>query len=291
MSQCFIANKHTCVHTQSEPLPARAATGASSRSTPYDIVVAAGPFCPSDSLDFSAFSQLIRSLARSPPDVLVLVGPFLDLDGNKVLPRSRKSFEERFRASLAKWLVMLNRPQCHVVVVPALSDATTTTYALPQPPLPRSLFAQHLARLTLAPNPCVLALDGGVTLGVTSTDIVKHTATRFVQQQAAQTDRLRNICAALVAERSFYPLDPCDDDVALHTAQRARLAFPGYTPDVLVLPSDLRPFAYELPLPGGGACTCVNPRRLVAGVELGRFAHIVVDPSTRRVTRVASMQL
>ena len=279
------------------PYPAKkvsaeaAADVDASRGMPYSIVVACGPYCPSNTLDFSAFSQLIKTLVRNPPDVLILTGPFLDVDNSAVVT-SLEDCNILFRDSFSKFLLMLDRVGCRVVVVPSVTDMTASTCMLPQTPFSEKLFPDSTLRYTvLAPNPCILQLDNGMTIGVTSTDVIGHMSSSFVQPPGMHPDRLKDICSTLVAERSFYPLRPCHESVAIHTNYSNKLFFPGITPDLLVLPSSLVQFAYTLPLPKDTSCTCVNPGRLVRGNVLGSYMHIVADPVTHQVTRVSKMQL
>ena len=275
------------------PLPAYkvSAEDGAGRGMPYSIVVACGPYCPANTLDFSAFSQLIKTLVRNPPDVLILTGPFLDVDNNAVTC-SLEDTTILFRDSFSKFLLMLDRVGCRVVVVPSVSDITASTCMLPQSPFSEKLFPDATLRYTLlASNPCTLQLDNGMIIGVTSTDIIGHMSSSFVQPQGMHPDRLKDICSALVAERSFYPMRPCHESVAIHTNLSSRLRFIRYTPDLLVLPSSLVQFAYTLPLPDDTSCTCVNPGRLIRGNVLGSYMHIVADPVTHKVTRVTKMHL
>ncbi|NXR30733.1 DPOA2 polymerase, partial [Zosterops hypoxanthus] len=48
------------------------------------VLVACGPFTPSDSLAFEPLSDLLDLLGRDPPDVCVLFGPFLDSKNEQV---------------------------------------------------------------------------------------------------------------------------------------------------------------------------------------------------------------
>lgn len=42
------------------------------------IVVAKGPFCSATSLDFHSLSVMVESLRNNQPDILVLMGPFMN---------------------------------------------------------------------------------------------------------------------------------------------------------------------------------------------------------------------
>ena len=92
---------------------------------------------------------------------------------------------------------------------------------------------------------------------------------------------------------SFYPLFPPPRGACLDTSHYAALQLPA-SPDLLLLPSNLAPFAKLLPLAaaaagaaGGShvilgaaaaelAVVAVNPGRLAKGVSGGTFAHVTV---------------
>jgi len=129
--------------------------------------------------------------------------------------------------------------------VPAVQDAITDYCVLPQPPLDAALFA-GCSNVMLAPNPCLLRVDGGaLTLGVCSADIVKHVAGQFVTS-APSKDRMKCICEAIIGQRSFYPLHPTDPSIGIEYSQLNKLQFHSFTPDLLVLPSQLDVFVHRI---------------------------------------------
>lgn len=93
--------------------------------------------------------------------------------------------------------------------------------------------------------------------------------------------------------RSFYPLYPAPAGACLDLSQASQLQLPC-TPDLLLLPSDLAPFAKVVQpgqqagsLPEGQAqegqaqqaptqVVAVNPGRLARGAAAGTFAHVHV---------------
>ncbi len=91
--------------------------------------------------------------------------------------------------------------------------------------------------------------------------------------------------------RSFYPLFPPPLGACLDTSHYSSLRLVA-SPDLLLLPSNLAPFAKLLPLGAGKlpgapseplpgvpeATVVVNPGRLAKGVSGGTFAHITLAP-------------
>lgn len=115
----------------------------------------------------------------------------------------------------------------------------------PQPPLPEAKFECPAGQVLCAPNPCLLRI-GGVTVGATAADVLKHmAAAETARETDKRTDRMvgqeESLCSAfvnllsrprktqacslivccsslpppqsrlaahLVGQRSFYPLTP-----------------------------------------------------------------------------------
>lgn len=250
----------------------------------YRILAASGPFTTTKALNFKPFEMLVRAVIREAPDVFIVGGPFLD-DGDARLATVSTSFSILFNELFMKHLNAIPA-STQVVVVPGLQDATSDYPVLPQPPLSVGSYPKN-PNILFAPNPAVVSIDGGaVTLGMTSVDVIKHISRHFVS--GGHTDRMGCMCQALVEQRSFYPLQPTDESVAMEYSKLAGLYFPLYTPDVLLLPSDQNTFAKKVVLgceegmeeetadKGKETACCVNPGRVARGVSVGKFALIEV---------------
>jgi DNA polymerase alpha subunit B len=60
-----------------------------------ELTVACGPFTASDGLFYKTLDALIEVLTEEPPDILMLIGPFVDLKHPVIQSCSvEKSFEE-----------------------------------------------------------------------------------------------------------------------------------------------------------------------------------------------------
>lgn len=180
-----------------------------------------------------------------------------------------------------------------VLLVPSTRDVLALP-VVPQPPLvgaAAGVTSTPAGCLPLA-NPSTLALNE-VVLGATSADWLMACTREETAKAAAGEERLPALAAHLPAQRSYLPLFPPPLDCPVDCARGATaLAMPA-TPDLLVLPSDLAPFAKLCPVltPGhGGAAApadgaaagepgaavaaqasssfvCVNPGRLTKGTS------------------------
>ena len=94
---------------------------------------------------------------------------------------------------------------------------------------------------------------------------------------------------------SYYPVYPPAPGAMLDSSLASRLQMPC-TPDIMLVPSDLNPFAklasVQKPTPIAseqtaagqnstsiGHIVCINPGRLTKGTAGGTFAHVQIAPS------------
>ena len=173
-----------------------------------------------------------------------------------------------------------------VLLVPSTRDVHAHP-VLPQPPLE---VGARAAATPLA-NPTTLRCNE-VVLGAGAADWLLAAGREEVCGGRSE-ERLPALAAHLAAQRSYYPLFPPPTDVPLDCSLGAAgLAMPC-TPDLLVTPSDLAPFAKLCPVhtppppaadgdaaddggaaaaaaaatqpASGGSMVCVNPGRLAKG--------------------------
>jgi DNA polymerase alpha subunit B len=96
-------------------------------------------------------------------------------------------------------------------------------------------------------NPATLRCND-IVVGASSHDVLKHlSAAELAVNTAAGADRMARLAAHLPAQASYYPLYPAPLGAALDTSQGERLRM-AVTPHLLLLPSDLSPFAKVVPL-------------------------------------------
>jgi DNA polymerase alpha subunit B len=121
------------------------------------VITAAGPFTTSDSLNFAPLMDLIRRVVREKPDLLILVGPFVDCtqpllssgevrlgmydDEDNLIGSHGASYEMTFVTKIIRdgLSVLFNSEDEHgtiptnIIMVPSLQDAHHES-VFPQPP-------------------------------------------------------------------------------------------------------------------------------------------------------------
>ncbi|KAM9849629.1 DNA polymerase alpha subunit B [Aulostomus maculatus] len=242
-------------------------------SEPVSVLVACGPYSPSDSLTFDPLLDLINVIVRDRPDVCLLLGPFVDSKHEQVeKAQVTETFEAIFTRCIESIVDGTKTVGCPLVFVPSQRDIHHH-FIYPQPPftLP-SLSKDQAQRVTLVPDPCTLLIDG-VTFGVTSTDILFHMGAEEISYGTG-SDRFSRILKHMLTQRSFYPLYPPVEDVNMDYEKFQSFGQMFITPDVLIVPSELRYFVKDVI-----GCVCVNPGRLTKGQVGGTYSRLLIQRS------------
>ncbi|GIL88295.1 hypothetical protein Vretifemale_16219 [Volvox reticuliferus] len=156
-------------------------------------------------------------------------------------------------------------------------------------------------------NPSTVSM-GPLVVAACSADVLKALSANEHSRVPPGTavERLPALASHVLGQRSFYPLYPAAPGTCLDTSHYSQLQLP-VMPNVLLMPSDLAPFAKLLPptawmaggppglevagsVAGAGKGTgaappvsaapvvVINPGRLARGAAGGTFAHVVVSP-------------
>ncbi|CAJ1058492.1 DNA polymerase alpha subunit B [Xyrichtys novacula] len=240
---------------------------------PLNILVACGPYTPSDSLTFDPLLDLINVIARDRPDVCLLLGPFVDSKHEQIEKgQVTETFEAIFSRCIESIVDGTKSIGCHLVFVPSQRDIHHH-FIYPQPPFTLSnLSKDQVQRVTLVPDPCTLLIDG-VTFGLTSTDILFHMGAEEISSGTG-SDRFSRILKHILTQRSYYPLYPPAEEVNMDYEKFQSFGQMPLTPDVLIIPSELRYFVKEVV-----GCVCVNPGRLTKGQVGGTYSRLLIQRS------------
>jgi DNA polymerase alpha subunit B len=277
---------------------------------PLRMMVACGPFCCTDNLDYQPLKDLLaRAATIDPVEVLVLCGPFVDVHHPQIAKGSPEllnaagdgyepvDFHGLFAFAISGLIedIYRDRPDLNlqIVLVPSLHDAQHD-YVYPQPPLADrvpggvpspfddALFALGIPftaegpdkRVHCVSNPALLCI-GELVIGVSSTDVLFDLGREEIAQNPVSSNRITRLAEHLVMQQSFYPLFPTSgqDAVPLDMRFNDQWRLP-VSPDILITPSKLATFAR--PLRNG--TLAVNPGQLARGVGGGTFADFTIFP-------------
>lgn len=229
------------------------------------FVVAAGPFTDSTDLCYEPLHDLLNYLKDHRPDVLVLTGPFLDAD-HKTIGELAETFDSFFEKMIAGIMDVVGS-HTTVLMVSSQKDAMAhSVYPTPPPTLRKTYPNLHLL-----PDPSMVDLDG-ISLGVTSTDVVDHLLSHELAANAGE--RMHRAINHLFHQGSFYPIyPPADEDMPYDSQLALKYAQIRQLPNVLILPGDQRHFIRLV-----SDCLVINPGRL-SDSKGGTFARFLVSPT------------
>jgi DNA polymerase alpha subunit B len=263
---------------------------------PATMICAQGPFTFAGDLDYRPFRDLVAAAAAACPDVLVLMGPFVDdthpliAAGQPATMTHQDLFDELIRL-LARDLAQL---PIHVVVVPSTADAHAE-FVFPQPSmrLPSDVPAGIAAAAGRGDEPAAPAgSDGGVAwtlrslpspacLAINET-VVCLTPYNVLfglggdetsrKGHAVPSDRISRLAEHLVQQRSVYPVWPVPVGSQFNI-DAAHLCELDVTPDVIVSPSQFRFFAKDV-----AGTLVINPGVLAKGAAAGTYARVAIAP-------------
>ena len=201
-------------------------TSADGSTRPLSILAASGPYTPDTDLSFSALHALLSTAQAAHTDVLILTGPFLDLEHPLVasgdfaphLPASanldpdRATLTDIFRLLIAQPLTALTRalPSITIILVPSLRDAVSKHVAYPQDRFPKAPLGLP-KQVQVVTNPITLSINEMI-VGISSQDVLSELRRENVHQpakgQAFSDDLLARLSNAVIEQRHYFPLFP-----------------------------------------------------------------------------------
>ncbi|KAK7280899.1 hypothetical protein RIF29_08461 [Crotalaria pallida] len=246
------------------------------------MIIAAGPFTTIDNLLFEPLVELLAYAKRRQPQLLVLLGPFVDTDHPDIKKGTTdRSFDEIFRFDILRKLedyVESMGSAARVLLVPSIRDANHD-FVFPQPALDINVgdLKSQIASLN---NPGIFEANE-VKVGCCTVDVIKQVSGEEISRTASDgkpIDRMSRLANHILSQRSFYPLYPPAESVPLDLSLAPEALQLSLIPDVLILPSDIKYFVKVLNGESEGVnkmeCVAVNPGRLSKGEGGGTFLEL-----------------
>ncbi|TKA29230.1 hypothetical protein B0A50_03740 [Salinomyces thailandicus] len=250
---------------------------ANGTASPLNIIVASGPYTTDADLDFTPLHTLLARVRVSRADVLILSGPFLDLEHQVVasgdfephLPSAcpinpdRATLSDVFRALISQPLQELSQilPTLTVILVPSVRDAIAKHAAWPQDRFPKAALGLPKG-VQVVTNPILLSVNE-VMFGISSQDVLSELRREnvYVPAQGRQTkgfegDMLARLTSAVIDQRHFFPI------------------FPPQSREGLPRPTGV---AGEVPEPGGEERMAVGANLDVSYVKLAEWMTVKPD--------------
>jgi DNA polymerase alpha subunit B len=238
---------------------------------PLNVLIGAGPYTTDDNLDFEPLHALCSQAADSYADVLLLTGPFLDIDhpliasGDFDLPDEALTDPDTVTmVTVFKYLIspifhrlVSANPHITILLVPSVRDIISKHVSWPQEPFPKKELNLPKA-VRIIGNPMTLSLNE-IVVGVTSQDTLyelRHE--EVIGGKSNEGGLLARLPKYMIEQRHFFPLFPpvnrqnlpktgTEEGVPvgamLDTSYLKLGEILNVRPDLLIIPSALPPFA------------------------------------------------
>jgi len=201
-------------------------TGPDGEATPLGILVASGPYTTDTDLSFAALHALLAQASDQRTDVLILAGPFLDLEhpvvasgdfhdhlpsGAKLEP-DRATLNDVFRLLVSGPLQRLVQavPTMTIIIVPSLRDAISKHVAWPQDRFAKAPLGLP-KQVQVVTNPILLSVNEMI-FGISTQDVLSELRRENVHQsskgQALSDDTLARLTSNVIEQRHFFPVFP-----------------------------------------------------------------------------------
>ncbi|XP_021899762.1 DNA polymerase alpha subunit B isoform X2 [Carica papaya] len=252
------------------------------KSAELSVIIASGPFTTTDNLLFEPLSELLAYARRKSPQLLILLGPFIDSEHPEIKKGTiNESFDELFQIEVSRKLqdyVEYMGSGARVIIVPSIRDANHD-FVFPQPAFDIQLpdLKHQISCLT---NPGIFEANE-VKVGCCTVDILKQLSGEEMSRNPSgiPNDRMARLASHVFKQRSFYPLYPPAESVPLDFSFSPEALQFSSIPDILILPSDMKYFVKVLSFGGSEGegqmnCVCVNPGRLTKGEGGGTFVEL-----------------
>ncbi|KAM5535085.1 hypothetical protein V8D89_011313 [Ganoderma adspersum] len=288
--------------------------------TNFSMHIACGPFTSDGDLQFRHFQSLMTKFKTAKPDVVLLIGPFIDASHPLIKIGDVDSTpEEMFRAvfwSRLREFVDFS-PSSRVLLVPSTRDILSNHAVFPQPDFDHKLPKYDHKRIDVLPNPARFTLNG-LHFAVSSVDVLFHLRKEEFFKHATEvepligpadpegqtpSDAMVNLCRHVLQQRSFYPifpvpldlahefsldvthsdmmyLTPQDDDSEEGSGSAEHPSKARRAPDVLIVPSRLKHFSKVV-----DHTVAVNPSFLTKSTYavLEYAGHTALGPAKDRI--------
>lgn len=252
---------------------------------PLSIMTSAGPYTFNDSLDYEPLHALLEKVQDTMPDVLIMMGPFVDSNHPFILEGKSEYdpwtlFKVQFMKRLSKVVELL--PNLQIIMIPSSCDLISEWNILPQPPLGTGISESEsrelqeilglcVDRISMLPNPVTFCMNE-VLVTVSNCDTLLELAGCETGRIAPNTvpDRVSLFFKHILQQRHLCPVSP--SSIKIHYSQISPFVL-GIKPHLLICPSALKPGAKSVE-----DVLCVNPGKLLKGKSSGSYSLMSLYP-------------
>lgn len=274
---------------------------------PLNVIIGSGPYTTETDLSYITLETLLTRASDTKADVLILNGPFLDVDhplvasGDVGLPETYPAqpdcvtLTDVFKALIAAPITAFaaRSPNTTIIMIPSVRDVIMKHTSWPQDKFSRRELGLPKQAVCVT-NPVTISINE-IVVGISSQDILYEMQQQLVSQgnKGIGTDLLARLTSDIIHQRHFFPvyppLDPgklpkaaiLSDELGGRNATGANLdvaflelgEWLHVRPDLLILPSVLTPFAKVV-----HSVVAINPGTLSKRKGPGTFVEMKIQP-------------
>lgn len=250
------------IYFKEELVSSRAPTNLTSD---LSLVMAAGPYTAKDDLQYEKLSGLLAYCKTNCPDVLILTGPFGDMT-NPLFNTIMETYEEFFERMVID--IMSSVSTNTEVLIVSHHDDLVSMFVYPT--LPYGIVSANFPNLSFLPDPCVITING-LEIGITTADIINDLS-EAEESSDPMGDKIQRAFNYMFHHRTFYPLFPPAENLALDVNSLATVGNLPRVPNMMICPGNLESYIKEV-----HRCVCINPGHLSDQTTgQGTFARVVI---------------
>lgn len=183
------------------------------------VLICSGPFSNQHNLDYTKFENFVKEINKSiKPHVIILSGPFIDIDNHSVKNGDLESFEKKnyvknwddlFRLIISNIIKKINS-KIKILLIPSLKDTFTDHCSYPIGlQNKKNLDLPHNVKIIT--NPCNFSLNE-VLIGFSGLDIFKDLKDVCKEDskinQSPILSRFETVINHVFEQRRYYPVFP-----------------------------------------------------------------------------------
>lgn len=242
-----------------------------------DVLVSCGPYTPKGSDSYEPLLDVLDVIKNTQPHLAIFMGPFVDSE-NSGLDRLSESYQQYFERIVKQIFSEIEVLPTQVILIPSQRDLhENPVYPQPACNIGDPTIWEH--KIHSFPDPCLINLNG-VSIGVTSSDILFHLGKEEIQFPRRTGDRFSRLAEYVLCQRSFYPLYPANTDMNIDLEHLERHASLPVSPHLVITPSDLQYFVREVE----NSSTVLNPGRITKGYQGGTYAKLLIQCEEGKVS-------
>ncbi|KAL3288438.1 hypothetical protein HHI36_002883 [Cryptolaemus montrouzieri] len=230
------------------------------------IIVATGPYTLNENFNYDPMRDLLNYVVDHQPHVLILMGPFVDLNHPLLYVDMPERFDVFFENLIESISAALQDTPIEIVIISSIKEAHHQNI-YPTPPYKTREKHQNIK---FFPDPCVLKIDG-LVLAATTVDSMYHIAKEELVTDT-KSDTMSRLASHLIQQHSFYPIYP-HSELNVSDQLLESHGIMDCLPHLLILPSTFRGFIRNI-----NECVVLNPERLTRSNGGGAFADITISP-------------